>query len=358
MSFTSRILDIFSAPLQIASPYSTGTHLAHIDVPNSFRNDLGLPKRIERSQAMAVPALARARGLIATTIARLPLVSIDDEGNDKGNTPDFITSTSGTISPFHRMLWTIDDLFFYGWSLWSAKRNTREEIISVDRVPYQRWQVDRDGYVVIDEARVKESEIILIPGIADGILTDGASTLDQAIRLHRAAARAAENPSAQVELHQTNEAPITDEEREKLIAGWMKARRGENGGVAFTSAGIEVKEHGATSEHLLIEGRNAIAVDLARLSGLPATMLDATLSGSSLSYQNTAARMAELVTFGLAPFMAAVAARLSQDDVTDAGITLRFDLDSTFSDLTSLFDSKALEPNTDPEPMMKDSTNA
>lgn len=326
-----------------ASQFAGDNHLATINLPAEFRSDLGLPAQLSREQAMSVPALARARGLLTTTIARLPLVSIDDAGNDAGNTPEFITNTAGPISPFHRMLWTVDDLFFYGWSLWVAERDNAGHVTTAERIPYTRWAMDSDGYVTVDNTRVAEADIILIPGISEGILTGGASTLDQALRLHRAAARAAENPSAQVELHQTNDRPMNEDEVRRLIDRWMQARRGENGGVAFTSAGIEVKEHGTSNEHLLIDGRNAVAVDIARLAGMPATMLDATLSGSSLSYQNTAARMSELVTFGLAPFMAAIAARMSQNDVTAPAITLRFDLDETFSDLTTLFDSNELE---------------
>lgn len=342
MGIFDRIRDALTLPPTVApaSQFAGPNHLETIKLPSEFRSDLGLPAALSREQAMSVPALARARGLLATTIARLPLVSVDADGNDAGNTPGFVTNTNGPISPFHRMLWTVDDLFFYGWSLWAAERNTAGHVANAERVPYGRWHMDTDGYVVVDDKRIAEKDIILIPGISEGILTSGASTLDQALRLHRAAARAAENPAAQVELHQTNDRPMTEEEVTRLISRWMQARRGENGGVAFTSAGIEVKEHGAPQEHLLINGRNAVAVDIARLAGMPATMLDATLSGSSLSYQNTAARMSELVTFGLAPFMAAIAARMSQNDVTPPEITMKFDLDDTFSDLTSLFDSK------------------
>ena len=72
-------------------------------------------------------------------------------------------------------------------------------------------------------------------------------------------------------------------------------------------------------------------------------MVDATLSGSSLSYQNTAARMSELVTFGLAPLMNAVAARLSQNDMTAPGVRLAFDMDQTFEDLSRIYQAQKQE---------------
>lgn len=353
MGIISRIKDALNAPAlyhpnAIASPLSSGDILAPVfaglDLPS-------LDGAVTRDMAMAVPALARARTLICSTIAGVPLVSVDSKGDDDGRTPDYIETTYGDVSPYHRMLWTIDDLFFHGWSLWAVERDNHGLVIDAARVPFEMWSLDQDGNVLVDGQPARADDVCLIPGISEGILTTGRSSIAQAHQLLRAAARAADNPSAQVELHQTNDAPMTEEDVDRLIARWARARAGENGGVSYTSNGIEVKEHGASSEHLLIEGRNASAVDIARHANLPATMVDATLSGSSLSYQNTAARMSELVTFGLSPLMNAVAARLSQNDMTDPNIRLRFDLDQTFDDLSRVYQIQKLEEqNNEPNP--------
>lgn len=353
MGIISRIKDALNAPAlyhpnAIASPLSSGDILAPVfaglDLPS-------LDGAVTRDMAMAVPALARARTLICSTIAGVPLVSVDSKGDDDGRTPDYIETTYGDVSPYHRMLWTIDDLFFHGWSLWAVERDNHGLVIDAARVPFEMWSLDQEGNVLVDGQPARADDVCLIPGISEGILTTGRSSIAQAHQLLRAAARAADNPSAQVELHQTNDAPMTDEDVDRLIARWARARAGENGGVAYTSNGVEVKEHGASSEHLLIEGRNAAAVDIARHANLPATMVDATLSGSSLSYQNTAARMSELVTFGLSPLMNAVAARLSQNDMTAPNIRLRFDLDQTFEDLSRVYQiQKQEEQNNEPNP--------
>lgn len=351
MGIISRIKEALNAPAlyhpnAIASPLSSGDILAPVfaglDLPS-------LDGAVTRDMAMAVPALARARTLICSTIAGVPLVSVDKSGDDDGRTPDYIETTYGDVSPYHRMLWTIDDLFFHGWSLWAVERDNHGLVIDAARVPFEMWSLDQEGNVLVDGQPARADDVCLIPGISEGILTTGRSSIAQAHQLLRAAARAADNPSAQVELHQTNDAPMTEEDVDRLIARWARARAGENGGVAYTSNGIEVKEHGASSEHLLIEGRNAAAVDIARHANLPATMVDATLSGSSLSYQNTAARMSELVTFGLSPLMNAVAARLSQNDMTAPNIRLRFDLDQTFEDLSRVYQiQKQEEQNNEP----------
>lgn len=342
------ILDRIREPLQrltappgtmpLASPWSS-PHPHHL-APVIHHEIIGTGlRRISREQAVQIPALSRARQLIVATIPRVPLIAKHADGTDAA-LPEFLTASTGTLSPFHRMLWTIDDLFFYGWALWVVERDATGTITDAARVPYSRWSFDDDGAVLIDDVAAQADEVVLIPGVGEGILTYGAATLAEALNISNAIQRAAETPSAQIELHQTNEAPMTREQVLELIGDWARARRGENGGVAFTSAGIEVREHGAAKEHLLIEGRNAVAVDVARHAGIPATLIDATLSGSSISYQNTSARMAELITFGLSPLMFAVSTRLSQDDVTPPGVRVEFDSNTVIEELRPL-DPKA-----------------
>lgn len=338
-------LDRFREPVQrliggtpgampMASPWSS-PHPHHLS-PVIGLEVLGeMPRRVQRDQAIQIAPLSRARQLIVSTIPRLPLVATTADG-EAAELPSWLTSSTGTLSPFHRMLWTIDDLFFYGWSLWAVERDADGTITDAVRIAYDAWSFTADGTITINDQTVASDAVILIPGVGEGILTYGAATLTEALNISRAIQKAAETPSAQIELHQTNEAPMTDEQVDRLIARWARARRGENGGVAYTSSGIEVREHGAAKEHLLIEGRNAVAVDLARHAGIPATMIDATLSGSSISYQNTSARMAELITFGLSPLMSAVASRLSQDDVTAPSVTIDFDTTSVIEALRPL----------------------
>jgi len=345
MSFIDRIrealnlpgaLDAAGANVGLASPWRTSSHLEKISplvLADVFGTDAAIP--MDRAGAMQVPALARARGLIVSTIARVPLVARAADGSEVDN-PPWIDSTDTEITPFHRMLWTIDDLFFYGWSLWALERDADGDVIHAYRVEYGLWTVNDEGVIEVDGVIAAADDVILIPGINDGMLAEANITLSQATRLAAAATRAADNPAAQVELHQTNDAPMTEDDIDRLIRRWTKARRGENGGVAFTTAGIEVKEHGASSEHLLLEGRNASAVDIARHAGIPATMIDATLSGSSLSYQNSSARLVELVTFGLSPLMAAVAAALSHDKLTPPGVILSFDTTTVIDNLNEL----------------------
>lgn len=333
MSFLSRVRAALAVPavaagdVRLLSPYDDVNHLWPIVAPE------WLPAHsITRAQAMSVPAVSRARRVICSTIARLPLAAYHGDA-PAYDQPTWLDRTDGPVSPYHRMLWTVDDILFYGWSAWAVQRGYDGKVTAADRIPWDRWHIDDDGQVIYraedgTETPAADDSVILIPGSDEGLLTASAGAIRHALALLDAASKAAQTPAAYLELHQTNDLPLTDGDRKKIIDGWVQARRGENGGVAFTSAGIEVKEHGTFDAHLVVEGRNAAALDVARAMGLPGTIIDATVDKSSLNYENAESKATDLIDFGLAAYMAPISARLGMDDVVPRGTRIAFDLES------------------------------
>ncbi|MCP2281072.1 phage portal protein [Nocardia amikacinitolerans] len=309
--------------LQVASPFSTyPNHLNQVVWPDLVGLENVLP--MSRVEAMAVPAMARARRIIAGSIARMPLRAY--KGDDLLSAqPLWIDRTDGQVSPFHRMLWTVDDLLFYGWSLWGLSRDSAGLVISAARIPWERWEFDTFGRIVVDGELAADRDVCLIPGVDEGVLYFAQRAIRHAAKLIAAADKVADTPAANLELHQTTDAPMTQPEIDALVSAWAAARRGAHGGVAYTNHAIELREHGAPNEHLLIEGRNAAAVDIARAAGIPAASIDATGPTASLTYETTQGRNAELVDYGLAPYMSAVSARLGMDDMTPRGTRIAFD---------------------------------
>jgi hypothetical protein len=303
-------------PVGVVSPWSTGD-LSTIVWADLLDVDL-LP--MTRAEAMAVPAMARARHLIVGAVATCPLVAY--RGADPlpdAAQPSWMYRTDGDVSPWHRMAWTVDDLLFTGWSLWAVDRGTDGVLLAADRVPRDRWTFGDGGQVMIDDTPARRADVLLIPGPHEGVLTFASRTLRQASKLERAAARHASNPVPSVELRQTQDVPLSDDERDKLVTSWVAARGSESGAVGFTSYGIEAHPLGQVPEQLLVEGRNAAAVDVARHTSMPAAMLDATTAGASLTYETTQGRSGQFLDYGVRLYVDAVAARLSMDDVLPRG---------------------------------------
>lgn len=292
------------------------------------------PGPLTRAAAMKIPAVARARHLIVGKIAGLPLTVWRGAEQLQGDdVPTWTQRTDYGLPPYHRMLWTVDDLLFTGWSLWARNNQAGSSgafPLGMTRVALERWRFTTSATIEIRQADGRwvpamRDEVVLIPGAHEGILTFGTTAIREAADLATSASKAAANPSAYLDLHYTGDKPLSKDERTDLIDGWAAARRGENGGVAFTNKWVEAKEMGTHEAHLLTEGRNAAAVDMARLCSVPAALLDATNAGASLTYETVGGRNAEFIDYGLSLYMDPITARLSMDDVVPRGQSVRFD---------------------------------
>jgi Phage portal protein len=313
------------APTAIRSPWSSGD-LSRIVWADVLGTDVAAWP-LTRAAAVEVPAVARARHLLVGTIARLPLraVRLDQPVDPQ---PLWLTRTDGSMSPWHRLAWTVDDCLFSGWSLWGCERDARGGIQRVERVPAELWTWgagEQAGTVLIDGEEVDQDTVLLIPGPHEGILTSARSTILGARMQELMWQRRVAAPIPAMEIHQTTEDPLTEDEQDKLIDAWVAARTDPDGAVAYTPSNIELRPHGTATTDLLIEARNAVAVDIASHTGLPAQALNASLSTSSLTYSTAETAQGE-VNVAAALYASPIAARLSMDDVVPRGQRCAFDL--------------------------------
>lgn len=322
----------------LSSPWSS-SNLQRIVFDDIFGSDI--PSNT-RTAAMRLATVARARNLLCTTIARLPLAQLRG-AEETAEQPTWLYRSDDGASPQQRIVWTVDDLIFYGWSCWWRKNGADGFPTAVGRINQDAWTINADNRVEVNGQVVRDNEVILIGGIHEGILSFGCDVLDDARTLHRSVRARIVNPVPQMELHQTGGEELTDTEVDEMIADWAAARAGANGGVGFTNQFIELKEHGQGSDsQLMIEARNAAAVDLARIVGVTASRVDATADKASLNYETTNGRNQEFVDFDLALYMLPIAWRLSMDDVTPRGTRIDFDTEQ-FTTLTPDPTGPALE---------------
>lgn len=299
---------------------------------------------ITRAEAMAVPAVAACRHRIVGTLARLPLSARDTAGEDWTRQLGLLTQPDPAEPHTATLARTLDDILFDGcawWAVVAAYADGRPA--SIVQVPvcymtagtdgpprptddYVEWlRRARDLVILAHPQHPARPWLLHFAGPHDGLLSFGRSGIRAAAAMERAAGKAADNPVPSVELHQTTNAPMTKSEIQAYIDAWAAARRGHNGGVAWTNSAIEARMHGAAVEQLLIDGRSQSAVDMARLAGIPASAIDAGIKGSSITYQNLADRMTDLINMGLQPYATAITSRLSMGDVLPQGVSCTFD---------------------------------
>lgn len=312
---------VVPAPV-IQSPWTVGDHLGTVVWSDLFGVQDWLP--LTRAEAMAVPAVARARNIVCTTLGRLPLL-VERDGAEVAPVPMVIRQPDPAQPRYVQLVWTIDDLIFSGvsWGLILSRLATGHPQ-HLRRIHPGGVEQEGNRFKVYGEY-VDPANLVRIDGPHEGILNYASRTLRVARSLENSAKRFADNPVPAVELHQTDDVEMSEPKINALIASWVAARRGENGGVAYTSRNIDAKIHGQPAEHLLTHGRNAAAVDAARVVGVPADAVDAAPEESSMTYANVESRNRTLIDYGMAAYAAAVEARLSMDDILPAGSTVRWD---------------------------------
>lgn len=321
MKFWQVALNALGVETGTASPLADSTHLESVNAAAQLATPPLAP--LDRSRAMSIPVVRRARNLIASTIGRLPLVETLDPAAEPSRLlaqPELGRSRSNSIT------WLVDQLIFYPYAHWHViERDARGFPTRVELLPNAVVSYDRATGAVKTPRGVNAADLIRFDSPDEGLLIAGADVLRRSITITAAASRAEANPVPALDLHNTGE-EMTAEEVENLLTSWERARARR--GVGYSSRGLEVRPLGASTENLLIEGRRQIDLELVRAIGLPAWAADVVISGSSLNYTNRESRNAELIDFTLSPFMTAISDRLSMPDVTPRGRVVTFDTDA------------------------------
>lgn len=327
--------------MEVASPWADSSALQQVVVDLWNPDELPLTREL----AMQVPAVARARTMVAATLGRVKLVAVDEWTGDELDRQHPSAQLARQLDPgqpmFVQITWTVDDLIFEGKSYaYVLGRYASGKPAQIRRLLPGTLRYVKGKPYVEGIGPVAERDVLRIDGPHEGVLNYGGPTVRAARDLERSAARFAKNPVPAIDLHQTGGPALGKAEREQLVADWAKARAGANGGVAFTSQYIEAKVLGVPAEHLLTGGRNAQSIDVARVVGVTADAIDASPERASMTYNNGAVKNRALIDYGLAAYGAAIEARLSMADVTPSGVLLRFKYD----ELTDVADTSSTTP--------------
>lgn len=309
----------FSESLSSASVFSTaGGALAPVIAKDLGYLDSGLPATV--AEALAVPAIYRAVSLYSTATAS---ISFDQDA------PAWLTTGVGSITPEARNVATVQDLIFHRESCWLVKRENGA-ITAGLRLPFDMWGLDFLGNVTLNGEVVKDqSQFIYFSSLMPlGLLAAAADAIEHYLDLRNTIRSRSKNPIPLLELHITDEFEGTAEELAQAHKDWTIARQSENGAVAFTPKGIELKTPGAGSADdgaMLIQARNAVRLDVANFLNINASLLEGA-NGSSDTYQNTLQSREEFTALSLGLWLEPIARRLSLPDVSDTPI--RFDVSS------------------------------
>lgn len=284
--------------------------------------------RITRAEASRVPAVKRARDLIAGTISTLPLHAINGAGSQVSHALLAQPESAFGLTRCVTIARTIEDILFEGSSLWLVVLRTPSGFPQVvERVAFGKWNQDSDsGRITVNGREVDTADVILFTSPCDPLLVAGAPAIHNLVRLEATAALYAETPEAAEYFTPTDGVdPADDEDVERLLTDWQAARRTRS--TAYVPAAVQLNNvTRMTAEELqLISAREFAVTEVARLTGIDADWLS--VNTTSRTYANSQDARRAFVDFTLAPYIHAIEERLSLGDVTPRGQRVRFNMD-------------------------------
>jgi HK97 family phage portal protein len=307
--------------------------LSPVNTSSGYYFNYGNVAAVDRNTAMQVPALSRARNLIAGVIGSLPLETRLRSDNSFIPSPRVINQPDPRVPGSGVYFWVAEDLLFYGVSFGIITEVFQEfpnRIKSWTRIVptrvttlYNNDSTEVIGYTV-DGKRVPDQgvgSLVVFYGLDEGILARGGRTIRTAHELEKAAYNFAQEPNPSMALKSNLNLP--SERITKLLESWKQAR--QTRATAFLNADITLEQFGHNPRDLqLVEARQYLAAEIARLCNMPAWYLNA--DQNSMTYSNVTQSRRDLIDLSIKPIIVAIEQRLSQPDFTPQTQRVRFDL--------------------------------
>jgi HK97 family phage portal protein len=317
-------------------------------------NSIGTPfgyGPIDRALAVQVPAVNRCANLIKGVVGYLPLKMYKKStGKELASPlwieqPDIRQPRSVTISA------TVDSLIFYGQAFWRITelyaddmRPARFEWVANTRVTAQtNAQGTEILYYMIDQQKVPMvgvGSLVTFQGLTQGVLQTAGRTIQAALDLEKAAAISAATPMATGFLKNTG-ADMPESQVQGLLAAWKSAR--QNRSTAYLTSTLSYEPVGFSPKDMMYnDAQQYLATQIARAMNVPAYYISADMN-NSMTYQNIIDGRKEFVAYSLQPYICAIEDRLSMDDITARGHTVRFAIEESFLRADTMKRLEALE---------------
>lgn len=293
---------------------------------------------VTRQSAMAVPTIARCRSLICNTVASIPLKTYDKATGEEVPNMPWVEQLDKRQPRAVTLAWLCDSLMMYGVGYLKVSelyaddlRPSRFEWISNDRVTtkYNEKSTEVDYYMV-DAVRVPDSgvgSLITFQALTQGLLLTSLNTIQAALNIEKAASVASETPVGSGYI-KNNGGDIPDEEVQGLLNAFKTARQAR--GIGYLSQQLDFNATAFSPKDMMYnEAKQYFATELARACNVPAWMVDAEIQ-RSMTYQNVIDARKDFVAYSLSPYITAIEARLSMDDLTPRTQEVRFAVDDTF----------------------------
>ena len=298
-----------------------------------------------RQRAMSVPAITRARDLLASVIGCTPLKMYNEMWNGEEMEEVDIAPRSWlrrldpALPNSTTFAWLFDDLFFTQRAFLAiTKRSADGFPMAFQRMPSAMVLTqDQAGPVFFAPSKqimfsglpVDHRDVVQFISPIQGLLFTSPNAVLTSLKLEASRMRSAMNSLPNGVLRQVGGEPLSGEELQQLSQSFEAARL-TNTVAALNEFVTYTETTTDPSKQMLVEASEYQALEIARLANCPPYLLG--VATGSYSYQNSTQARQDLYMFGAKLFMDCISETLSADNVLPRGTYVKFDIDDYLSE--------------------------
>jgi len=215
--------------------YDVSASLAPVTTLDSLSPFFRGNRTATRQEAMSVPAIARGRNIICSSIASIGLEVRDRVTGMSIDPPRVIRTPDPRIPGVATYVWTLEDLLFHGYAYWQITElfADTQRVRSVQRISPDRVTINTnsdsteiesysiDGHTPLPTFGV--GSLVVFYGNDEGLLNRAGMTIRTGAELERAAALYAREPVPQMVL-KSNGTALPADRIAKLLESWGASR--------------------------------------------------------------------------------------------------------------------------------------
>jgi hypothetical protein len=312
-----------------------------------------------RQRAMSVPAITRARDLLASVISCTPLIMYNEIWNPVDREMEkieiaprsWLRRLDPALPNSTLFAWLFDDLFFTQRAFLAITARTADGFPSAfQRMPSAMVLTqDQAGPVFFAPSKqimfsglpVDHRDVVQFISPIQGLLYTSPNAVLTSLKLEGARLRSAANSLPNGVLRQVGGEPLSAEELQQLSQSFEAARL-TNTVAALNEFVTYTETTTDPSKQMLVEASEYQALEVARLANCPPYLLG--VATGSYSYQNSTQARQDLYMFGAKLFMDCISETLSADNVLPRGTFVSFDIENYLSE-NYLLDNSEIEIN-------------
>jgi HK97 family phage portal protein len=192
----------------------------------------------------------------------------------------------------------------------------------------------------VDAKAINMNDIVTIQGFDEGVLERGSRIIQAALDVDRAAAlnSAQSQPAGFLK---NSGADLPPNEVQGLLAAWKRSRT--NNSTAYLTSTLDYSPVSFSPKDMMFtDSVQSYSTQIARTMNVPAYYLSSDMN-STMTYANVTEERKQFYSLSIEPYIQAIQARLSMDDISTAGHEVRFAVFDTFLKNDPLVELQVIE---------------